>query len=51
MAVETKRLNQAVKRNLGRFPDDFMFQLTAEELREPVTICDQFHTQQQKQKQ
>jgi hypothetical protein len=28
--VETKALNQAVKRNLERFPDDFMFQLTAE---------------------
>ncbi len=26
--VETKSLNQAVKRNLNRFPDDFMFQLT-----------------------
>ena len=23
--VETKALNQAVKRNIGRFPDDFMF--------------------------
>jgi hypothetical protein len=29
--VETKALNQAVKRNLRRFPDDFMFQLTAKE--------------------
>ena len=29
--VETKVLNQAVKRNLDRFPADFMFQLTAEE--------------------
>jgi len=26
--VQTKVMNQAVKRNLGRFPDDFMFQLT-----------------------
>lgn len=26
--VETKTLNQAVKRNISRFPDDFMFQLT-----------------------
>jgi hypothetical protein len=26
--VETKQFNQAVKRNLKRFPDDFMFQLT-----------------------
>lgn len=29
--VETKMLNRAVKRNLERFPEDFMFQLTAEE--------------------
>ncbi len=29
--VETKRLNEQVRRNAGRFPADFMFQLTAEE--------------------
>ncbi len=29
--VETKVLNQAVKRNLERFPTDFMFQLSNEE--------------------
>ena len=29
--VETKRLNEQVKRNLERFPEDFMFQLTMEE--------------------
>jgi hypothetical protein len=29
--IETRVLNQAVKRNLERFPDDFMFQLTKEE--------------------
>ena len=29
--VETKALNQAVKRNLRRFPPDFMFQLTVDE--------------------
>jgi hypothetical protein len=29
--VETKALNQAVQRNLDRFPSDFMFQLTEEE--------------------
>ncbi len=29
--VETKRLNEAVKRNIRRFPSDFMFQLTQEE--------------------
>ncbi len=30
--VETKRLNEAVKRNIERFPADFMFQLTEEEV-------------------
>ena len=30
--VETKVLNQAVKRNSNRFPEDFMFQLTADEM-------------------
>jgi len=29
--VATRDLNKAVNRNLGRFPDDFMFQLTKEE--------------------
>jgi len=29
--IETKRLNEQVKRNIERFPDDFMFQLTKEE--------------------
>ena len=29
--VETKQLNRQVKRNIGRFPEDFMFQLTKEE--------------------
>lgn len=29
--VETKRLNEAVKRNIARFPEEFRFQLTAEE--------------------
>ena len=31
--VETRRLNEQVKRNLDRFPSDFMFQLTADELK------------------
>ena len=30
--VETGQLNRQVKRNIGRFPEDFMFQLTAEEV-------------------
>ena len=34
--VETKVLNQAVKRNLNRFPEYFCFQLTEEESVPPV---------------
>ena len=30
-SVQTRRLNEQVKRNLKRFPEDFMFQLTEEE--------------------
>ena len=29
--VETRALNQAVRRNIGRFPEDFMFQLSKED--------------------
>ncbi len=29
--VETRALNQQVKRNIGKFPDSYMFQLTREE--------------------
>jgi len=29
--VETRRLNEQIKRNMGRFPSDFMFQLTSDE--------------------
>jgi len=39
--VLTKALKQAVKRNIKRFPDDFMFELTKDEWKELVTICDQ----------
>jgi hypothetical protein len=38
--VSTKRLNEQVKRNRGRFPDDFMFQLTSDEKAEVVANCD-----------
>jgi hypothetical protein len=38
--VETKGLNQAVKRNASRFPKDFMLQLTRAEKKEVVTNCD-----------
>ncbi len=40
--VETKALNQAVKRNIDRFPPSFMFRLEREEFMELVTICDRF---------
>lgn len=38
--VETKRLNEQVRRNRERFPEDFMFQLTAEEKKYVVANCD-----------
>ncbi len=38
--VTTKRLNEQVKRNRERFPEDFMFQLTPEERSEVVANCD-----------
>jgi hypothetical protein len=38
--VTTGALNQAVKRNKGRFPEDFAFRLTVEEKEEVVTKCD-----------
>lgn len=52
--VETKALNRAVKRNLDRFPENFMFQLSADELANlrcqsgtssfKVTNCDLKHS-------
>ena len=39
--VKTKALKQAVRRNLKRFPPDFMFELIDNEWNELVTICDQ----------
>jgi hypothetical protein len=38
--TNTKRLNEQVKRNKGRFPADFMFRLTADERDEAVAKCD-----------
>ncbi len=38
--MDTRPLNQAVKRNAGRFPTDFMFQLDAAEKLEVITNCD-----------
>jgi len=40
----TKRLNEQVKRNRERFPEDFMFQLTKEEKAEVVANCDHLST-------
>ncbi len=40
--VQTRVLNQAVKRNSDRFPEDFIFQLSPEELSELITKCDRF---------
>ncbi|MBS9768583.1 MAG: ORF6N domain-containing protein [Flavobacteriaceae bacterium] len=40
--VPTKRLNEAVKRNIERFPNHFRFQLTDNEVNELVAICDRF---------
>ena len=38
--VETRRLKEQVKRNIERFPNDFMFQLSKSEWTELVAICD-----------
>ena len=42
--VATKALNQAVKRNIERFPSEFSFLLSSDEMRELVTNCDRFQT-------
>ena len=39
-SVTTKRLNEQVKRNIKRFPEDFMFQLTETEKQQVVANCD-----------
>ena len=38
----TKVLNQAVKRNIERFPSEFTFLITSDEMIELVTNCDKF---------
>ncbi len=38
--VQTRALNQAVRRNPERFPADFIFQLTSKEKSEVITNCD-----------
>jgi len=42
--ITTKRLNEQVKRNIKRFPEDFMFQLTDEEKSKVVANCDHLKT-------
>ena len=41
--VPTKRLNEQVRRNAERFPDDFMFHLSKSEMSELVANCDRFN--------
>lgn len=41
--VKTKPFNQTVRRNLKRFPEDFMFRLTDKKFSELVTNCDRFN--------
>ena len=38
--VENRALKQSVKRNIDRFPTDFMFQLTKAEWQKVITNCD-----------
>ncbi|MDQ6987773.1 MAG: ORF6N domain-containing protein [Mariprofundaceae bacterium] len=38
--VQTKRLNEQIKRNSARFPEDFIFKLTAQKKTQVVAICD-----------
>ena len=38
--VETRTLKQAVRRNIQRFPKDFLIELSMEEWKELITICD-----------
>ncbi len=40
--VETKRLNEQVRRNIARFPERYRFQLTKKEMMELVANCDRF---------
>ncbi len=42
--VETRRLNEQVKRNIGRFPADFMLKLTKAEKDWVVANCDNLQT-------
>ena len=37
--VDTKQLKRQVKRNIERFPDDFMFEMNKEEFENGIKIC------------
>ena len=41
--IETRVLKQAVRRNIERFPSDFMFQLSKKEWTELITNCDELN--------
>ena len=42
--VDTKRINEQVRRNIGRFPSQFRFQLIDNEINELVANCDRFES-------
>ena len=42
--VQTGRLNEQVKRNIEKFPSDFMFELTDEEKNELIAKCDKLQS-------
>jgi hypothetical protein len=44
--IETKTFNQAIRRNIKRFPEDFRFQLNNDEKNELVTKCYQLQNSQ-----
>ncbi len=46
--TDTKVLKQQVKKNIERFPEDFMFQLSKDEKDKLVTNCDRLFEKQEK---
>jgi hypothetical protein len=43
---ETKRINEIVKRNIERFPEEFCFKLTDSEMKKIISLRSQFATKQ-----
>ena len=43
---ETKRINELVKRNIERFPEEFCFKLTDSEMKKIISLRSQFATKQ-----